>query len=448
MRDADKSRHSGMQSLPHRTMIRICAGTMLLLAIGAAPAGVRAADLRDILTDYSVGAWSQKDGLPAGAVNALAQDAEGYLWVGTEIGLLRFDGVRFTALDATGGELLPNLPVRALLLGRDCSLWVGFGGSGGISRIAGRQVRNYTEPDGLPAGAITFLSEDASGVVWSGATHGLFRFVDERWENYQKTTGLPAGLAYSAYESTAHDFIVGMGDGIFRLAKGAATFERVEQFAYQTPLFYESPRALTEDSLGQMLVTDPVVGFRPIGEAPLHARTRPRGRGRQLLRDRHDNLWVGTSGQGLWRVRIDPRSGDYLTERLTALTGLLSDGIVAMLEDRDGNLWVGTTEGLNRLTRRKVAQVTNIGLVVGVEATADGSVWVGTSRAAAAVGRTGTQYGAGQQGLPGQSPPDRAASSTRRKRCGWRRPRAWLTSPTAGCPARCRRPAAGECRCR
>jgi len=90
---------------------------------------------------------------------------------------------------------------------------------------------------------------------------------------------------------------------------------------------------------------------------------------------------VGTIGQGLWRVRPKRPSGGYPTERASSLTGLLSDGVGALIEDKDGNIWAGTTEGLSRLTPRRVSQLTDQGLVVGIEMTPDRNVWVASDDA-------------------------------------------------------------------
>src|SRR4029453_5513338 len=106
-----------------------------------------------------------------------------------------------------------------------------------------------------------------------------------------------------------------------------------------------------------------------------------RGRGYRLLLDRRENLWVGTIGQGLWRVRPRRADGNYQTDRASSLTGLVSDGVGALIEDKDGNIWAGTTEGLRRLTPRRVSQLTDQGLVVGIEMTPDRNVWVGTDDA-------------------------------------------------------------------
>src|SRR4029079_15468757 len=136
---------------------------------------------------------------------------------------------------------------------------------------------------------------------------------------------------------------------------------------------------------GAMWLSDSVTGFRLLnrtqvaqkGEAPAE-----RGRGMRLLRDRRRNMWAATGGQGLWRVRLEQfrehgaghtvKSGaqpvPYI-ERATSLTGLLGDGVYSLLEDRDGNVWAGTTEGVNRLTARRISQMIDLGIVRGLEVT-------------------------------------------------------------------------------
>ena len=119
------------------------------------------------------------------------------------------------------------------------------------------------------------------------------------------------------------------------------------------------------------------VGFRPLDNVPSSSDDPlRRGRGYAVLHDSQDNLWVGTLGQGLWRVRR--RGADYAIERTIELTGLSSDGVLTLMEDRDGNLWAGTSEGLNRLVPRRIIRVTDLGLVTGVEPGVDGDLWVST----------------------------------------------------------------------
>ena len=154
-----------------------------------------------------------------------------------------------------------------------------------------------------------------------------------------------------------------------------------------------------------MYVTDSVVGFRPLDNVPSSSDDPlRRGRGYAVLHDSQDNLWVGTLGQGLWRVRRRGET-DFAIERTIELTGLSSDGVLALMEDRDGNLWAGTSEGLNRLVPRRIIRVTDLGLVTGVEPGVDGDLWVEHRRRPDAV--LGRQHGIADRPRP---PPRLAAA--------------------------------------
>src|SRR5207253_308281 len=98
-----------------------------IVAVVLAPCSAHATDLRGVLVDYTLTTWNQKDGLPTSTVWAIAQDREGYLWVGTDAGPVRFDGARFVPWEAIGRTPLPKAPVRALMSAADGSMWFGFG---------------------------------------------------------------------------------------------------------------------------------------------------------------------------------------------------------------------------------------------------------------------------------------------------------------------------------
>ena len=172
------------------------ASRLLLVAVVLSAGGVfarcdtaLAVSPSGILTGYGTTTWGQKDGLPSAVIWALAQDRAGYLWLGTNTGLVRFDGVRFTEWSALSDVPLRELPIRALLAAGD-ALWVGYAEPGGVSRIADGRVQHYGSAEGLPAGLVATLVEDSAGQIWAGTREGLSAFDNNRWS--RPAGGLPA----------------------------------------------------------------------------------------------------------------------------------------------------------------------------------------------------------------------------------------------------------------
>lgn len=349
-------------------------GRLLLAAIlfVASTSQVFAVDLANVLADYTIASWSQRDGLPAGTVWALAQDQQGYLWIGSDAGLLRFDGSRFTPLEALLPSSLPPVAVRALSAGKNGDLWIGLDEPGGVARLQNGHLRLYGQSDGLPSGQVRVLIEDQQGVIWAGTSSGLFRLDGERWQAWPAGRGLEAGAVYGAHLTRNGDLLVGTDDRVYRRRRDADVFEALAEFGHVDG----GVRGIVEDQHGRFFATDVTSGFRPLSNRFGHG-SAERGRGVQMLEDRQGSLWVATGGQGVWRITV-PRSGTPVVAKATVLTGLLAEGAFSLLEDRDGNIWAGTTDGLNRLTRHAVQSFTDIGIAAGVASTPDGSVWVAT----------------------------------------------------------------------
>src|SRR4051812_34821146 len=352
-------------------------GSLVLLLIAAAAVPASAVDLRDVLADYTLTSWSRKDGL-TGPVWAFAQDADGFLWLGNDEGLVRFDGVRFVAWNDLEPNTLPHAPVRALRVTRDGAIWVGFGGQdGGVARIAGRTARLFRTPEasGAPSGQITALVEDRSHAMWVAGASGLYRFADNRWHKFGVADGLPDAPVNNVYVDSSGTLWVGTGVGLFcRREDNEDRFEQVEPSP--DPL---RGLSLSEDANGGMWSNDPVVGFRPVGNRNSAPAPVESGRGYRLLHDRDGNLWVATIGQGLWRVRKRPAADHPTIERTTVLSGLSSDAVRSVFEDRDGNIWAGTTEGVDRLVPHRVTPWSGLGIVSTIAVTPDDHILVGTA---------------------------------------------------------------------
>jgi signal transduction histidine kinase/ligand-binding sensor domain-containing protein len=343
-----------------------------------AVSSAQAAESDNLLTGYALTSWTDGDGRPLGTVYAIAQDRDGYLWIGAEAGLLRFDGVRFTPWEALSDTPLPSLPASALCVAKDGSLWVGFANGGGIRRIRDGQVRAADQPGGT-LGSVSDLIEDHRGTIWAVSDSGLYRLQSGQWERLNLVWEGREPLVQHPFVSSKGELWIGTArSGLFRRIEETDTFERM------TPGFMWG---LSEDSHGTIWITDIVAGFRRLGEPSSPPRPLE-GSGYRLMHDRRGNLWVATLGEGLWRVRPDGNgNGSRSISKATSLrieqtalrTGLSSDSVQALLEDRENNIWVGTTGGLHRLTERPLTPIENIGFVVAVERTDDSSVWAGTT---------------------------------------------------------------------
>lgn len=355
---------------------RIRALLILLLTWFAAPAPARAVDLRNVLTGYTFTSWSRKDGL-TGPVWAITQDANGFLWLGTDAALVRFDGARFTTWEGIGGQPLPRQPIRALHVSPAGTLWLGLGGPGGIARIDNRTVSVFPFADGEHPGVVTSFIEDPSGTMWASGSTGLYRLNQNRWQRIGGEDGLPVDAPVNAYIDRGGALWVSTADGLYRRDQYASgRFTRLEP-----SLDPQRTLAFSEDADGRVWATDSLVGFRALGDGPA-LRGAEAGRGYRLLHDRDSTLWVATIGQGLWRVHpADTPRAPLLVERATVLSGLSSDAVRTVFEDRDGNIWAGTTDGVDRLVPYRVVPWTNLGLVNTIDATSDGRVWAGTADA-------------------------------------------------------------------
>jgi ligand-binding sensor domain-containing protein len=338
-----------------------------MLAFGAVcPA--RALDLNNLLTGYSLTSWNDGDGRPLGSVYAIVQDHDGYLWIGADAGLFRFDGSRFTPWEAMSDAGLPKSAVTALTVSRNGSVWAGFADGAGVRKIRDGVVQ--TPSPGLdPSGSVTDLVEDHAGTLWAVSDGVLYQLTESAWSRIDLPWPEREGHVLHMMVRSNGDLWVGTRWAIFSRRAGATSFEvEIEGYIWD----------LNEDASGVIWTTDIAAGFRRLG-APAPPHHSLEGAGFRLTHDHEGNLWVATFGEGLWRVHDAASAKAPIVERAALRTGLSSDSVQSLMEDRAGNIWVGTTGGLHRLTRRKLTPVENVGFVVAVEPEKDGRVFAGTT---------------------------------------------------------------------
>ncbi|MEQ1761042.1 MAG: two-component regulator propeller domain-containing protein [Vicinamibacterales bacterium] len=344
---------------------------LLLWLVAGEAAGVHAAAL-DGVSNYTVTTWTRRDGMVASPIWAIAQDQQGYLWLGTGAGPVRFDGVRFVRWESAGQNAFPRGTVLSILSSRDGSLWFGFSGTG-IARLRNGALTLYDEPAGLSF--IRTFVEDGDGRIWAGGRGGLFRFTGQTWEREGVEAGLPDGPNSGALLDTDGSMWVESDKAIYRRPRDARRFERT---AATPQRFARLQTFRAELSLGSA------------------------GPGANLFRaveDRRGNVWIPTLDQGLWSARSRP-GGQQILEHMTARNGLASDVVGAVFRDRDDNIWIGTQASLHQLTRRKVALVRNVGAPSTIHAEADGSVWIGTDQGLVRIRDGARRTYTEQDGLP------------------------------------------------
>jgi ligand-binding sensor domain-containing protein len=368
--------------------MKLKALALLAAATWVAPADPAAAQhLPLALSDaYRITSWVGGDGITLGEVRSIVQDGDGYLWMGTDAGLVRFDGSRFTTVNLVSGDTpLPAAPTRAVYLARDGSFWVGYGEGHGIYHIVAGAVRDIHLENRIPR-FVNHITEDRAGALWVAHDQGLYRLWNGRWEQVALPDA-PAGVrVLDVHEDRAGAVWVAAASGLYRQYAGGA-FEKA-------PYSDGPARAISEDAAGRVWTTDEARGFRPADTSDRNSLFESRGM--NLLHDRKGNLWVATIGQGLWQVPTARGPDAAATvRRATVQSGLVSDESSDMLEDRDGNIWVGSIRGLNRLTPHKVMSLLDIGVVNALALGDNGTAWAGTTNGLVALtGVTGRAPGA------------------------------------------------------
>jgi ligand-binding sensor domain-containing protein len=328
-----------------------CGHRSALAAQHAATPGTAGAPVS--LTDYTLTNWSEEQGPFPFGIYAIAQDRDGYLWLGARTGLVRFDGSEFVLWK--GRQRLPDERVAAILAAHDGSLWVGFGTVGGVAQIVDRTARQFTAKDGLAEGDVNAIVQDPGATIWVASHGGLSRYDGQRWRVVGEDEGLPRAPVLGLWCDSRGRLWVGTATGLYRRAADDRTFTLIE---------LGSDGDVAEDLAGTVWGSDPDEVFRIVGRPRSGNAQSPRrtGAGRGLLIDRSGSLWVGTRGAGLMRVHGD--SEGVTPERIEHLTrrqGLLSDEVRALFQDRNGSLWIGSRRGLSRLSESNIKAVLNAG---------------------------------------------------------------------------------------
>jgi signal transduction histidine kinase/ligand-binding sensor domain-containing protein len=345
---------------------------------------------------YHYTAWTVDDGLPQNTVNSILQTRDGYLWLTTSDGLVRYDGVRFVVFSRSNSQGIDSNRFQSLYQTEDGALWAGTE-DGGLTVYRDGRFKTYTTKDGLPSDRVWALAGDGAGgllvftrsgpVGWDGARFvplahwdeaggpaqlaaasrsggfwyanagGLHKVDGQRLVHYSASDGLPASPLTNIYEDSRGDLWLGTRGGLARLKDGQLT-----TYGAGDGLPRALVSAVYEDSRGAVLFGTDGGGLVRYDGAKFVTLIEPSDQSSReivsIYEDREGNVWTGTVNQGL--NRLTRNAINVLSER----EGLADNYVYPVLEDRAGVVWVGTW--LKGLFRYAGGVFTNYGQEIGV----------------------------------------------------------------------------------
>lgn len=331
---------------------------------------------RQPIPQYSVRLWQTEDGLPQNSVQAAIQTRDGYIWVGTQNGLARFDGVRFTVFHPRNVPEMKSGFIFSLAEASDGSLWIGTY-NGGLLKIKNGVFSRFTEADGLASDAVRAVLTSSDGTVWVGTTNGLSHFRDGTFSTLTTRDGLAHNVVRGLAQDQKGDIWAATADGVNRITAGSVSLG----LRQHNGLVSSIARTMTTDRSGNVWVgtTGGLTRFQQVKTNIVlssFSRDDADSNITAIHEDKNGNIWAGTYG-GLSRIA----GGRWITE--TKPDGSAFDLVSCIFEDREGNIWLGLKEGLARLQTRAFSNYTmQEGLihnnVMSVCEDKTGALWLGT----------------------------------------------------------------------
>ncbi len=372
------------------------------------------------LASYGRQSWVMENGLPQNTVQAMVQTRDGFIWLGTEVGLVRFDGSGFVLFDRSSNSALPGNDVRCLFEAQDGALWIGT--SEGLARWKDGASTNFTISQGLPSNDIRSLAQDAGGAIVvhteggralvtgthvqpidlgeqgtiefatqlsdhriAEGTKSILRLIRSSRIEKELRVGrdIPGTRIQVIFADREGSLWIGTNGGLVRWING-----QLEKLPITDPLASASVLTLMEDRERDIWVGTETGGLHILRDERFRSFGAREGLSSDatttVVEDETGTLWVGTTGSGLNAVS---RNGTTLgkIKTYTVRDGLLSDVILSLAAAQNGELWVGTPDGLNRIRKGVVTSFTSSdGLpddfIRSLLVDKDGSLWIGTRR--------------------------------------------------------------------
>ncbi|MGE5357694.1 MAG: two-component regulator propeller domain-containing protein [Bacteroidales bacterium] len=395
-----------------RIVAALACGLGLLLG-AARPASPLPAAIR--LSQHQALSWQIENGLPQNSVQAILRDRQGYIWLATQGGVARFDGVRFVVFDRSNTPAFQRENVLALAQDRDGSIWMGTDSglicyrrgeftrlgqrdglpsdrvralyldgegilwtatSGGVCRLRLGVVVRDTRSTLLESVDATRIRQTRDGVLWFASISGLYRYAGGRVDRFGVANGLPDDTVYDVLQDRDGAMLVGTNRGVARLVDGRAI-----PVTFGPVVGGDTVRAIFRDAAGSLYLGLERRGLARVVGQSVEVYGKDQGFSANyvvdFLEDGEGNLWVASFDAGLACLRRTAFSGFGVRE------GLRTDDVQAIYQASDGAIWIGTNSG--GLSCLKDGRLRTLGRAEGLADDSvmafaedrDGALWVG-----------------------------------------------------------------------
>jgi ligand-binding sensor domain-containing protein/signal transduction histidine kinase len=280
------------------------------------------------LSQLKYKSWQTRDGFPQNYVRSIAQTREGYIWLSTESGLVRFDGVRFTTLE---NSALGRYGAGALYVSRNGSLWIA-GSTSKYFRMRDEKFETFRVSDLEYKDPLAPIVEDKDGTLYIGSLVGLFVVKNNKVSQFTERDGLPDKSVKSIYISEDGTIWIGTKRGLCQLLNGRFTTLNALRNEWITAIVKDQAGNLWLGTQGNTLYRYNGVDYTPykLPNSQVNITS--------LFVDRHGMLWVGTDASGLLRFE----NGQFTSPERYVLP---DTDVRSIFEDSEGNLWLGTRRG-------------------------------------------------------------------------------------------------------
>jgi len=344
------------------------------------------------LWQYGIDTVSSTESSPPIRIRDITQTRDGFIWLATASGLVRFDGVNFKTFDNQFRNLSDN-EISSLVEDNDGALWIGTYG-GGLIRYLGGEFTQFMRTDGLPDDSIRKVDKDQAGDLWIATVHGLARYSHGTFTTFAASNGLRGNFISGLCANSSQGVFVVAGNRLHHFTKdhfetitnalesddgrlagicsgqdGAIwmTFEnsRIKRWKEGKLTIYRKdkhnisrPGTIHVDKEGTIWVgsREGLVRYRngifqtlatPGGQANL-------GLVLSMFTDREGNLWLGTEANGLARLH------SVSVHTLTAADGLSDTSVNCVYRDTQSNVWIGAYSGYTLWSHAKLTAFTQM----------------------------------------------------------------------------------------